>query len=87
MEVTGEIRSWKEHSTVWGSYFTGTIWNDSKRRWPDGRSFHTSKVNEKLTINGKLFIVTMNSVYVCEPEHKAKVVTLAKTRGNFKAES
>jgi len=22
MEVTAEIRSWKEHSIVWGSYFT-----------------------------------------------------------------
>jgi len=31
MEVTAEIRSWKEHSIVWGSYFTGTIWNDTKK--------------------------------------------------------
>src|SRR6267154_62782 len=84
MEVTAEIRNWKEHSTVWGSYFTGTIWNDAKKRWPNGRSFHTSKVNEKVIRNGVTYIVTLNSVYICKPEHKAKTATLAKTCGNFK---
>ena len=72
MEVTAEIRSWKEHTNSHGSYFTGTIWNDSKGRWKDGTSFHTSQVVQKLTVNNDIYVVTLNSTYACKAEHKRK---------------
>lgn len=79
VEVTGELRDW-EYNDLY-SVFNGKIFGDKKERWPDGRSIHTSSVEEIVEREDHLIVYTMNSVYLLMKVHKhaPPATTLAVT--------
>lgn len=68
---TGELRDWYKTPMSYGKYlYWGHIFNDVKKRWPDGYLIHTSYVvKEEHDVEG-ITIHTLNSTYRLLHKHK-----------------
>jgi hypothetical protein len=64
MMITGELRNWKwdkNHSIIWGH-----VYNDARKRFPDGTWIHTSWIDKAQFANVKEgdTVKTLNSEYL-----------------------
>lgn len=65
--ITNYIKNWKIEKVGNSVVIFGEIYNDIKKRFPDGTEIHTSKVLKIDFING--IVETLNSVYHLELDY------------------
>lgn len=62
MKITAKLKNARYHESATGDCFSGEIYGDTRKRWPDGTFVRTSVVK---SVDGNI-VTTRNSVYECE---------------------
>lgn len=73
-KITAEIRGWTIADEGPFTISWGDIYGDTKKRWRDGTSFHTSAIKNIEETSDAFIVTTLNSIYELKKDQSLQVL-------------
>lgn len=85
--ITAELRAWHPQKTESFMIYWGDIYGDTKCRWEDGETIHTSAVLSYEETSDAFIVTTRNSIYELKKDQSLKALINKKDDGDGAGET